>query len=62
MSEKILKVEDIAAIMGCSLKKAYKIVNQPDFPKITIGRNYYIPESAFNEWITMYTGKEYILV
>ncbi len=59
MSEKILKVNDIAAIMQCSTKKAYSIVRQSDFPKITIGRIYYIPETAFNNWIRKYTGKEY---
>ena len=62
MSEKMLKVKDVAEILGCSLKKAYRIVGQPDFPKITIGRVYYIPESAFQKWINNYTGKEYILV
>ncbi len=62
MSEKMLRVNDIADVMGCSLKKAYHIVNQPDFPKITIGRGYYIPESAFDSWIRKYTGKEYHLV
>lgn len=62
MSEKMLKVDDIASTLGCSLKKAYKIVNQPDFPKITIGRMYYIPESAFENWIKKYTGKKFALV
>lgn len=60
--EKMLKVEDLAAILGCSLKKAYRIVNQPDFPKIIIGRGYYIPETAFEKWVKNYTGKEYVLV
>lgn len=61
MAEKILKVADIAEIMRCSTKKAYQIVGQPDFPKITIGRGYYIPESAFDNWVQRYTGKEYRL-
>lgn len=60
--ERMMKVDDVAAVMGCSLKKAYKIVNQPDFPKITIGRMYYIPEAAFENWIKKYTGKEFVLV
>jgi len=61
MAERMLKVNDIAEIMRCSLKKAYQIVGQPDFPKITIGRGYYIPEDAFDNWIRKYTGKEYRL-
>lgn len=59
MSEKMLKVNDVAAALRCSVKKAYAIVHQNDFPKITIGRVYYIPESAFDKWIQKYTGKEY---
>lgn len=61
MSEKMLKVNDVANVMRCSLKKAYSIVRQDDFPKITIGRIYYIPETAFDNWIRKYTGKEYKL-
>lgn len=61
MSERMLKVSDVAVIMGCSIKKAYSIVRQDDFPKITIGRIYYIPETAFDDWIRKYTGKEYKL-
>lgn len=61
MSEKMLKVNDVANVMRCSVKKAYSIVRQDDFPKITIGRIYYIPETAFDNWIRKYTGKEYKL-
>ncbi|MCI9080054.1 MAG: helix-turn-helix domain-containing protein [Lachnospiraceae bacterium] len=61
MQKEILKVVDIADILGCSTKKAYMIVRQDDFPKITIGRGYYIPRPAFESWIKKYTGKEYIL-
>jgi len=60
--EKMLKTEDVALVLGCSIKKAYRIVKQPDFPKITIGRIYYIPEAAFENWIKKYTGKEYVLM
>ena len=59
MSERMLKVNDVATVLRCSLKKAYTIVHQSDFPKITIWRVYYIPESAFDKWIQKYTGKEY---
>ncbi|MCI8748139.1 MAG: helix-turn-helix domain-containing protein [Lachnospiraceae bacterium] len=61
MQKEILKVCDVAEILGCSTKKAYRIVGQPDFPKITIGRGYYIPRLAFENWIKRYTGKEYFL-
>ncbi len=61
MSEKMLKVNDIAELFGCSLKKAYKIVGQDDFPKITIGRIYYIPKEELNKWVKQYLGKTYTL-
>lgn len=56
---KILKTKDIKEILGCSMNRAYDIVNQNDFPKIKIGKRNYIPEDAFYRWIKMYTGKEY---
>jgi len=49
--DKLLKVKDIQAILGCSKQTAYDLVRLKDFPKITIGRRYYIPEEAFNQWI-----------
>lgn len=61
MPEKMLKVNDIAEVIGCSTKKAYQIVGQSDFPKIVIGRRYYIPKAAFEKWVQKYTGKEYRL-
>lgn len=61
MSKKMLKVSDVAEVFGCSLKKAYQIVGQEDFPKITIGRIYYVPEEEFDKWIKRYTGKTYTL-
>lgn len=51
MPEKMLKVSDVAKVFGCSLKKAYSIVGQEDFPKITIGRICYIPQEEFNKLV-----------
>lgn len=58
---KCYTVEDFAEIMQCSLKKAYKIVRQKDFPKIKIGRQYYIPQEKLEEWMNLYVRKEYVL-
>ena len=44
--DKMLKVNDVADAMGCSLKKAYALVRQDDFPKLRVGREYYIPKDA----------------
>lgn len=60
--KRMLRVADIQKIFDCSVKKAYEIVNQPDFPKIKIGRDLYIPVQEYDKWIKKYTGKEYKLV
>lgn len=49
--DKLLKVKDIKAILGCGQQTVYDLVNLKDFPKITIGKRYYIPESKFQEWL-----------
>ena len=60
--DKFLKVKDIAEILDCSMNKAYNVVGQKDFPKIKIGRNYYIPQDEFEKWTKNYLRKEYKVV
>jgi excisionase family DNA binding protein len=55
----MLKVKDIQEALGCSGKKAYAIVNQKDFPKIKIGKTFYIPEDEFDKWVKRYLCKEF---
>ncbi len=38
-------------MLGCGQQRVYDLVNLKDFPKITIGKRYYIPESKFQEWL-----------
>lgn len=47
----MLKVKDIQEHLGISRKKAYDLVTMKGFPKITIGRGYYIPEDQYKKWI-----------
>ena len=49
--DKLLKVKDIQEKIGCSKQTAYDLVRLKGFPKLTIGRRYYIPEEEFNQWI-----------
>ena len=60
--KKILKVKDVKEILGCGINRAYDIVNQKDFPKVKIGKRVYILEDEFEEWLRIYTGKEYEIV
>lgn len=47
---KYLHVKDIQNIFGCSKTKAYEIIKLDGFPKIRIGRNYYIDANGFEKW------------
>lgn len=57
----MLKPCDIQKHLGCGKDKVYKIIKQPDFPKIKIGKQFYIPEEEYLNWIKRYTTKEYKL-
>lgn len=59
--DKVLKVKEVQEILGCGKSRAYEIVNQSDFPKITIGKRFYVLESEFYDWLHMYTRKQYVL-
>ncbi len=45
-----IKVTNIAEILGCSYKKASRLVKLPGFPVIKIGKIYYIDEDKFYKW------------
>lgn len=59
--DKYLKPKDIQKILDCSEKKAYAIIKKKSFPKIKIGKQYYIPIEAFKRWESTYLFKEYKL-
>ena len=61
MSQKILRASDVKERLGIGINTAYKLIGRPDFPKIRIGHNYFIPEDSFNAWIQKSIGKEYVL-
>lgn len=50
MSTVMLTVKDLQAILKMSRTKTYQIVNQPDFPKIRIGREIRIPEKELERY------------
>ncbi len=51
MEIKYLKPKDIQSILGFSMKKIYEMINQPDFPKVKVGRQYIIPEDKFKAYM-----------
>jgi len=49
---RLLKAKDIQERFGCSKQTAYDIIRLKDFPKLTIGKRYYIPEDELEKWIS----------
>jgi excisionase family DNA binding protein len=49
--KKILTVRDVAEHLGMSENKAYKLIQYKGFPKLVIGKRYFIPEDAYLKWI-----------
>jgi len=59
--DKMLKVSDIQKHLGIGRRKAYQLVSLEGFPKITIGRGYFIPEKEYKKWIKENLKHEVIL-
>ena len=51
MSTVMLTVKELQEILKMSRTKTYQIVNQPDFPKIRIGREIRIPENELESYL-----------
>lgn len=43
-------VEEVQRIVGCSRTKIYQIIAAPTFPKMKLGRLYYIDKEEFAKW------------
>lgn len=57
--EKYLTVQEIQEVLNLGRTKIYELVNQPDFPKVKMGRKILIPESEFNSFMKRYLYKTY---
>lgn len=51
MEKVTLSVQELAALLGISLPKAYELVKQPGFPVLKIGTRILIPVDAFKAWL-----------
>lgn len=49
--DKYLSTKDVQEILQIGRNKVYKLIQQNDFPKIKIGRNYLIPEAEFEKYL-----------
>lgn len=59
--EEFLTVDDVCKILKIGKNQGYKLVEQPDFPKIQIGKLYRIPKSKFEKYLTNNTYKQIYL-
>ena len=50
-------LEELAAYMGVSGPTAQRLVNQPGFPALRVGRRWICPRQAVDEWL-MQNAKE----
>ena len=58
MEKEFYTVEEVREILNISKYTVYQLINQPDFPKLKIGKSYRIPVKDFYQFIRAYLGKE----
>lgn len=61
MGNNMYSVEDVRKSLGCSKDKVYQIIHSVGFPKIKIGRQFYIPIDEYNKWIENHMNLSIIL-
>ena len=55
--QSLYKISDIQKIFSCSKPKAYDIIHIGGFPKIQIGRQFYIVPRDLERWLKANTNK-----
>lgn len=58
--KEFLTVADIQQLLHVGKNKAYSIVNLSCFPKIKIGKQYYIPQKDFIKWLDCNINKKIV--
>lgn len=51
-----LSVKDLLSLLPLGETTIRRLVNHPEFPKITVGRRVIIPKRQFMEWMDRNTG------
>lgn len=57
--DRLLTAKDIQYRIGCGKNTAYKLIHSAGFPSLKIGGRFYVRRSDFDNWICLYTGREY---
>lgn len=61
MTKEMYSVKDIMDIFGFSRAKSYEFIHSTGFPKIKIGRQYYIPIEEYEKWKKSSIGRRITL-
>ena len=59
--QKMLTPKDVQTLFGLSQTKVYRLIEAKGFPKIKIGRQYYIPEADLEHWVEKNKGNEIMI-
>lgn len=59
--DKMLTAKDIQKLLGCGKNKVYQILGSNTLPKIKIGKQYYVPQSEYDKWVSRNLNKEILL-
>ena len=51
METKLLTINEVAQVLRCSRQYMYRLIKDPTFPKVKIGRHYLVPEDELDRWI-----------
>jgi len=57
---KLLTPKDVQAYLHIGDAKLYNLMKQKNFPSFRLGRQYYILEDKFIEWMEMKTKKLFV--
>ena len=56
--QKMLSPKDVQKIFNCSRNKVYQIIEVKGFPRIKVGKQYYIPENDLEKWVEKNKGND----
>lgn len=60
--EEFYTPKEIQELLKLSKNTAYRLINQPDFPKLKIGGSIRVPKDEFIKFIKRYIGKDFDLI
>lgn len=60
--EEFYTPKEIQELLKLSKNTAYRLLSQPDFPKLKIGGSIRVPKEEFEKFIKRYIGKDFDLI